>query len=69
MQEKLCLLALVKTNIVEGAPDISTLQEIKKFVFRLDGDSLELREAVYKSIEKLQLEFPDYTFDVIFGNN
>lgn len=69
MQEKLCLLALVKTNIVEGVPDISTLQEIKKFVFRLDGDSLELREAVYKSIEKLQLEFPDYTFDVIFGNN
>ena len=41
-----------KTNIVEGVPDISILQEIKKFVFRLDGDSRELREAVYKSIEK-----------------
>lgn len=57
-----------KTNIVEGVPDISILQDIKKFVFRLDGDSPELREAVYKSIGKLQLEFPDYIFEALFGN-
>ncbi len=58
-----------KTNIVENVPNISELQKIKKFVFRLDGDSPELRKAVENSVKNLQLEFPDYSFEVTFGNN
>ncbi len=58
-----------KTNIVDNVLDIKTLQEIKTFIFRLDGDSAELKRAVQESIEKLQLEFPDYTFDATFGNH
>ena len=58
-----------KTNIIDNVPDIKELQEIKTFVFRLDGDSTELRKAVQKSIQKLKLEFPDYTFEAVFGNH
>ncbi len=58
-----------KTNIVDNVPDIKELQQIKTFIFRLDGDSTELRKAVQKSIDKLKLEFPDYTFEVIFGSH
>ena len=58
-----------KTNIVEKVPNRSELQKIKKFVFRLDGDSPELRKAVENSVQNLQLEFPDYSFEVTFGNN
>ena len=55
---------------VNGSQSIPSLQEIKgikKFVFRLDGNSAELQSAVNQSIKKLQSEFPDYTFEVIFG--
>ena len=58
-----------KTNIVDNVPNISELQDIKKFVFRFDGDSPELRTAVENSILKLQSEFPDYSFEAIFGND
>ena len=58
-----------KTNIIDNVPDIKELQEIKTFVFRLDGDGTELRKAVQKSIQKLKLEFPDYTFEAVFGNH
>lgn len=58
-----------KTNIVDNVPDILELQGIKNFVFRLDGDSPKLINAVQGSIKKLQVEFPDYTFDAIFGND
>ncbi|WP_368265036.1 hypothetical protein, partial [Enterococcus innesii] len=55
---------------VNGSQSIPSLEEIKgvrKFVFRLDGNSAELQSAVNQSIAKLQSEFPDYTFEVIFG--
>ncbi|MBP2098781.1 pre-toxin TG domain-containing protein [Enterococcus rivorum] len=55
---------------VNGSQSIPSLQEIKgikKFVFRLDGNSAELQSVVNQNIKKLQSEFPDYTFEVIFG--
>ncbi|WP_370642699.1 DUF4280 domain-containing protein [Brevibacillus sp. DP1.3A] len=53
-----------------GSPEAPSLEEIKgirQFVFRLDGDTPELREAVEKSLEQLRKEFPEYTFNVQFG--
>ena len=58
-----------KTNIMNNVPNISELQDIKKIVFRFDRDSPELRTAVENSIIKLQSEFPDYSFEAIFGND
>lgn len=53
-----------------GTPDVPSLdqiQNIRKFVFRLDGDTPELRQAVENSLNQLRKEFPDYTFEAIFG--
>lgn len=58
-----------KTNIFDNVPYISELQSIKKFVFRLDGDSPDLINAVQDSIKKLELEFSDYTFEATFRNH
>ncbi|MBC1528735.1 hypothetical protein HB825_05920 [Listeria booriae] len=55
---------------VNGSQSIPSLEEIKcikKFVFRLDGNSAELQNAVNQIIAKLKSEFPGYTFEVIFG--
>ncbi|WP_181438865.1 pre-toxin TG domain-containing protein [Paenibacillus sambharensis] len=55
---------------VNGSQEIPTLEEIKgikEFVFRLDGDTPELRQAVYNSVNKLKEEFPDYKFSATFG--
>lgn len=55
---------------MNGSQEIPALQEIKgikEFVFRLDGDTPKLRQAVNKSINKLKEEFPDYKFSVTFG--
>ncbi|SEM24337.1 WXG100 family type VII secretion target [Paenibacillus sp. cl141a] len=53
-----------------GTPDVPSLdqiQNIRKFVFRLDGDTPELRQAVENSLNQLRKEFPDHTFEAIFG--
>ncbi|ANY68436.1 hypothetical protein BBD42_19635 [Paenibacillus sp. BIHB 4019] len=53
-----------------GSVEIPTLDEIKdvrRFNFRMNADTPELREAVQKVIEKLKKEFPDYTFTAEFG--
>jgi hypothetical protein len=53
-----------------GSPDVPDLQEIKSirdFVFRLDGDTPELRSAAENSLNQLRAEFPDYTFNILFG--
>ncbi len=53
-----------------GSPEVPSLEEIKgirQFVFRLNGDTPELREAVERSLEQLRKEFPEYKFDVQFG--
>ncbi len=53
-----------------GSQEIPALEEIKgikEFVFRLDGDTPELRQAVNNSINKLKEEFPDYKFSATFG--
>lgn len=53
-----------------GSAEVPNLQEIKSirnFTFRLDGDTPELRSAVENSLNKLRTEYPDYTFNVLFG--
>ena len=53
-----------------GSPEVPDLEEIKSirdFVFRLDGDTPELRNAVGNSLNQLRAEFPEYKFNVLFG--
>lgn len=45
-------------------PSLDKIKSLKKFVFRLEGDSPDLRKAMSDVIEKLQKEFPSYRFDV-----
>lgn len=57
---------------VNGSQEIPTLDDIKgikEFIFRLDGDTPELRQSVDNSIKKLKKEFPDYKFSANFGGD
>nr|WP_306812895.1 hypothetical protein [Paenibacillus soyae] len=54
-------------NGSQDVPSLNQIQNIRKFVFRLDGDTPELRQAVENSLNQLRKEFPDHTFEVIFG--
>lgn len=57
---------------VNGSREIPTLDDIKgikEFIFRLDGDTPELRQSVDNSIKKLKKEFPDYKFSANFGGD
>ena len=49
------------------APKLEDIKNIKKFVFRLDGDSPELQRAVNKSMANLKRENPEYSFNAIYG--
>lgn len=55
-----------KINIVDNVPDISELQSIKKFVFRLDNDSPDLISAVQDSIKKLELKHSIWSGQDVF---
>ncbi|MDF2659872.1 MAG: hypothetical protein K0Q94_2663 [Paenibacillus sp.] len=61
----------VSTRPTPGMPpEVPALEEItsiRDFVFRLDGDTPELRAAAENSLNKLRTEFPDYTFNILFG--
>ncbi|TGV23676.1 WXG100 family type VII secretion target, partial [Mesorhizobium sp. M00.F.Ca.ET.186.01.1.1] len=48
-------------------PNLEDIKDIREFVFRLDGDTPELRQAVENSLNQLRKEFPDYKFSAIFG--
>ncbi|MEK3874775.1 hypothetical protein NYE76_33490, partial [Paenibacillus sp. FSL M7-0831] len=54
-------------NGTSNIPSLDQIKGIRKFIFRLDGDTPELRQAVENSLEQLRKEFPDYTFDALFG--
>ncbi|MBK5073796.1 hypothetical protein I2492_13375 [Budviciaceae bacterium CWB-B4] len=56
-------------NGSQTIPSINEIREIKTFVFRLDGNSMELQNAVNQSIRSLKTEFPDYTFEAKFGRD
>ncbi|MGG3284378.1 WXG100 family type VII secretion target [Paenibacillus solani] len=48
-------------------PSLDQIKDIRKFIFRLDGDTPELRQAVENSLKQLRKEFPGYIFDALFG--
>ncbi|WP_148449106.1 hypothetical protein [Paenibacillus ihuae] len=48
-------------------PDIELIRDFKEFVFRLEGDSPELREATEKVVNQLRVEYPDYKFSALYG--
>lgn len=57
----------VTKNASTIAPKLEDIKDIKKFVFRLDGDSPELRRAVNKAMADPKRENPEYSFDAIYG--
>jgi|GEM_PF-3375228 len=48
-------------------PELDSIKNIREFVFRLDGNTPELKQAVENSLNQLRKEFPDYKFSAIFG--
>jgi hypothetical protein len=48
-------------------PDLTQIQGVRHFVFHLEADSPELRQAVYEAIRRLRLRFPDFSFEAAFG--
>ncbi|STZ74841.1 Uncharacterized protein conserved in bacteria [Moraxella lacunata] len=56
------------TNGSEKIPTLQEIKNIKHFIFRLEGDTPELRKAVQQEINNLGKKFPNYTFDVIYGS-
>ncbi|QNV56378.1 hypothetical protein GMA19_01539 [Paenibacillus polymyxa E681] len=54
-------------NSSSDIPHLDSIKDIREFVFRLDGDTPELRKAAENSLNQLKKEFPDYKFSVQFG--
>ncbi|MEC0329134.1 hypothetical protein P4H42_05790 [Paenibacillus macerans] len=54
-------------NTLSSISAIFRIKDVRRFNFRMNADTPELREAVQKVIEKLKEEFPDYTFTAEFG--
>jgi hypothetical protein len=52
-----------------SVPSIDELRGIKEFVFRLEGDTPELKQAVEMGLNTLRKEFPDFQFNAEFGVN
>lgn len=48
-------------------PSLDEIRSIREFTFRLDGDTPELRAAAENSLNRLRQEYPDYTFNILFG--
>ncbi|ETT55417.1 hypothetical protein C162_03137 [Paenibacillus sp. FSL R7-269] len=48
-------------------PEIESIRNFKEFVFRLDGDSLELKQATENAVNLLAQEFPGFKFSATFG--
>ncbi|HEY9061431.1 MAG TPA: hypothetical protein VIO64_13135 [Pseudobacteroides sp.] len=48
-------------------PEFNEFKDFKDFVFKIDADTPDLRNAVANAINALKAEFPDYNFSSIFG--
>ena len=48
-------------------PEFNEFKDFKDFVFKIDADTPDLRNAVSNAINTLKAEFPDYNFSSIFG--
>jgi len=55
------------SNGTQIVPSLDQIQNIRRFEFRLDGDTPALRSAVGNSLDRLKTEFPDFNFYTIFG--
>ena len=58
---------VVTTNGTQTIPELTEIIDIKEFIFELEGDSPELRDAVENGLNNLREEFPDYKFSANFG--
>ena len=54
-------------NGTQIVPELAEIIDIKEFVFRLEGDTPKLRNAVEDGLNVLRQEFPDYKFSAEFG--
>ena len=62
-QDELRLSSIVSSEL----PSADELKEIHNFIFRIDADTPELRDAVQIQLDKLSELFPEYNFGAIYG--
>lgn len=48
-------------------PALNEFTDFKKFIFKMDADTPELRAAVQNAMNQLKNDFPDYVFSATFG--
>lgn len=53
----------------DSVPEMESLKSIKKYIFRIDADTPQLRKAVEKCLEKLREKYPEYNFLVVYGGD
>ena len=58
---------VVTANGTQTIPELAEIVGIKEFIFRLEGDTPELKDAVENGLNKLREEFLDYEFNAKFG--
>ncbi|OKP91353.1 hypothetical protein [Paenibacillus sp. P32E] len=48
-------------------PDIESFRTFREFIFRMNADTVELRDATENALYDLRQTFPDYKFSATFG--
>jgi hypothetical protein len=56
-----------QSGSTRSVPDLSDVQASRRYVFRIELDNPALRSAVQAQLARLRAQFPDWTFDAIFG--
>jgi hypothetical protein len=51
----------------EIVPKLDQITGIRKFIFHVDADTLEIRQAVFDVVRRLRAEYPDFSFEAVFG--
>ena len=65
----------MSSKVSSSLPSVEELKAIKNYIFRIDADTLELRDAVQIQLDKLSVLFLEVTVQhpvkgtLIFGQN
>ena len=54
-------------NGTKDVPKLSDINNIKKFVFRIEADTPEIKSAVNDAMSKLSRQYEGYTFEATYG--
>jgi hypothetical protein len=57
----------LSSKVSSSLPSVEELKAIKNYIFRIDADTLELRDAVQIQLDKLSVLFLEYNFSATYG--